>query len=207
MLICQIMNRLRSVALCGALAISACGVGGEPDHQAEWQRVMQQKAAAASPSATQHEKQVYADSLAAFVHKHPDHGHARQVYRKIQLEFADELSTLGRYSEAIRFYRSVLEHDPANQQANDGLRNALGHMTVTREKLLALEVGMSQREVAHILGKPLPGWTARNDRGDAEAEAWYYRTSGGGVAGVYFRDGKLLAAEENSQRKTSDWKG
>ena len=201
------MNRLRSVALCGALLASACGAGSKPDHQQEWQKVMQQKAVAASPAATQHDKQVYADSLAAFVRKHPDHGHARQVYRKIQVEFADELTALGRYSEAIRFYRGVLEHDPANQQATVGLRNALEHMTVTREKLLTLQVGMSQREVAHVLGKPLPGWTSRTESGAADAEAWYYRTASGGVAAVYFRDGKLLAAEENSQRKTSDWNG
>jgi hypothetical protein len=60
---------------------------------------------------------------------------------------------------------------------------------------------MSQRDVAHLLGKPIPGWTARADRPDCTIEAWYYRTNDRGVAGVYFRDGTLFAAEENSHAK------
>jgi len=36
---------------------------------------------------------------------------------------------------------------------------------------------------------------------DPAIEAWYYRTTEGGVAGVYFRDGELFAAEENSHEK------
>ena len=60
---------------------------------------------------------------------------------------------------------------------------------------------MSQHDVAKILGKPIPGWTARNDKRDPPTEAWYYRKKDGGIAGVYFRDGELFAAEENSHAK------
>ena len=53
------------------------------------------------------------------------------------------------------------------------------------DKLLALEKGMTQREVASLLGKPMPGWTAKKPRAEATIEAWYYRTRGGGVAGCW----------------------
>jgi len=144
---------------------------------------------------------MYADALAAFVSRNPDHSRARDVYRRVQLDFARELSALGRYQDAIRFYRAVLTADPHNAEALRGLNVALDRLTVSRQKLLALEKGMSQRDVAHLLGKPIPGWTAKTDRPDCTIEAWYYRTSDRGVAGVYFRDGTLFAAEENSHSK------
>jgi hypothetical protein len=60
---------------------------------------------------------------------------------------------------------------------------------------------MSEREVARLLGQPIPGWIDRTERRDSTVESWYYRTTEGGVAGVYFRDGELFAAEENSHAK------
>jgi hypothetical protein len=75
------------------------------------------------------------------------------------------------------------------------------HLSVSRAKLLALQKGMSQHDVAKLLGKPIPGWSLRTERRDSVVESWYYRKSEGGIAGVYFRDGELFAAEENSQAK------
>ena len=171
------------------------------DNQSEWLHVLARKKAAVAPMATVQQKQVYADSLAAFVGKHPTHSRAREVYHHIQLDFARELASLGRYQDAIRFYRSVAAADPSNEAAIRGLEDAADHLAVSREKLLLLEKGMSHREVAHILGKPMPGWTAKRKRRDAVLESWYYRKTDGGVAGVYFRDGELFAAEENSQAR------
>ena len=91
---------------------------------------------------------MYADALAAFVSRNPDHSRARDVYRRVQLDFARELSALGRYQDAIRFYRAVLSDAPKNPEALAGLSVALDRLTVSRPKLLALEKGMSQHEVA-----------------------------------------------------------
>ncbi|MGH9418385.1 MAG: hypothetical protein ACRD3J_00305 [Thermoanaerobaculia bacterium] len=189
----------RSLVLFALVAVSCSG--NATDSSTEWLHVLHHKQAASAPNAPVQAKQVYADSLGAFVQSHPTHGRAREVYQHIQIDFANELASLGRYQDAIRIYRSVLVHDPRNAAALRGLSDAADHLAVTHEKLLALEKGMSQRDVAHLLGKPIPGWQIRNERPDSTIESWYYRRSGGGVAGVYFRDGVLFAAEENSQAK------
>ena len=182
--------------------MTGCG-GTSPDVSSEWLHVLEHKKAADAPAATAQEKQVYADTLGAFVQRHPQHSRAREVYQRIQLDFARDLAAVGRYQDAIRFYRAVLTADPHNDTAAAGLRQAVDHLAVSHEKLFSLEKGMSQREVAKILGKPIPGWTTTNDLREATIESWYYRTLSGGVAGVYFRDGTLFAAEENSSAKLS----
>ena len=187
------------VSVLAALALAGCGGSDvQPDHQAEWRDVLRRKEAASAPNAPVEQKQVYADSLRAFVQKHPNHSRAREVWQRVQLEFADDLAQLGRNQDAIRIYRAVLTHDPANDRARGGLATAASRLAVTREKLLSVEKGMSQRQVAEILGKPIPGWTAKNKRREATIDAWYYRTHTGGVAAVYFREGKVFAAEEAS---------
>lgn len=192
----------RLIVLAGVCFLAlACSQDEPADHQAEWRQVLEHKKAARAAEASPRQKQVYADSLAAFVRRHPNHGRAREVYQRIQLEFANELASLGRYQDAIRFYRSVLVRDPGNENARRGLTAAVDRLAITRDKLLLLEKGMSRKQVTQILGKPIPGWMITNRRRDREAssEAWYYRTTTGGLAGVYFRDGRLFAAEENSQ--------
>jgi hypothetical protein len=185
-----------------ALAAAACSdVPGGADNAAEWRVVLQAKKAADVPTASTRDKQVYADALAAFVDKHPSHSRAGEVYRRIQLDFAKELSAIGRYQDAIRIYRAVLIHQPSNSVATQGLEDAIDRLAVSRAKLLLLERGMTQHQVAKLLGKPIPGWTVTNDRRDATIECWYYRTTEGGVAGVYFRDGELFAAEGKSHEK------
>ena len=181
--------------------VAACRVKDAPDHSAEWLRVLSRKKAATSANATSNQKQAYADSVAAFVQTHPSHSRAREVYEYLQLDFARELSSIGRYRDAVRFYRAVLNSDPHNAEALKGLNVAMDHLAISRDKLLALQKGMSQRDVIHLLGKPIPGWSVRTERRDSVIESWYYRKNDGSVAGVYFRDGELFAAEENSAAK------
>lgn len=189
-----------SLAVLALLALASCAPDTpEPDHQAEWREVLQQKPAAIAAQASTEHKQAYADSLASFVRRHPNHGRAREVYHRIQIEFADELMALGRYQDALRFYRAVLERDPGNPEAEEGVSRAAERLAVSREKLEQLEKGMSHRDVADLLGRPIPGWTVKKEHRDVTMEAWYYRTTAGGVAGVYFREGRVIGAELNSE--------
>ena len=184
-----------------ALLIASCARDAGRDTAVEWRGVLQQKRAAMAPNATAAQKQAYADALAAFVDRNPSHSHAREIYQRIQIDFARDLAAIGRYQDAIRVYRAVLTHDPRNDDATRGLTEAVDRLAVTRAKLVQLERGMSEHDVARILGKPIPGWTETKERPDATIECWYYRTADGGVAGVYFRDGALFAAEERSHEK------
>jgi hypothetical protein len=185
------------------LVMLGCACGGQApmDHQSEWRDVLRHKRAAVAPDASPDQKQVYADSVRAFVVKHPNHGRAVEVWQRLQLEFADDLAEAGRYQDAIRIYRSVLTHHPENDHARSGLALAAARLAVSREGLLALRKGMSHRQVASLLGKPIPGWSVKNRRAGATFEAWYYRTRTGSLAGVYFREGKVFAAEETSNER------
>jgi hypothetical protein len=198
------MHRFPIISVALVTMMVACSGSGEGDQtRAGWLNVLSHKKAASAPGARPEAKQAYADTLAAFTRKHPQHSRARAVYERVQLDFARELSALGRHRDALAFYRAVLARDPANEEAARGLREAADRLAVSRQKLQLLEVGMSQREVAGILGNPMPGWSAQTHRREASTEAWYYRTTLGTVAGVYFRDGKLLAAEESSDAQVA----
>lgn len=198
---CYFVRQMRRILAFGLFFLAACTADNPSDNVPEWLHVLHHKKAAVAPSATPREKQVYADSLAAFIRKYPTHARAREVYQRIQLEFGQELASLGRYQDAIRFYRAVLSSDPTNAAALRGVSDAFEHLAISRQKLLALQKGMSKRDVARLLGKPIPGWTERTERRDSIVESWYYRTTDDGVAGVYFRDGELFAAEERSHSK------
>ena len=170
----------------------------EADHQADWRQVLEHKKAAAAIDASAVQKQAYADALAEFVRRYPEHSRAREVYHRVQLEFADELASLGRYQDAIRFYSAGLTHDSTKDDAQQRMAKATERMAIGHDKLEQLEQGMSRREVAVLLGRPSPGWTTERERRGVTFEAWYYRTTTGGIAGVYFREGKVFAAEANS---------
>ena len=168
------------------------------DHQSEWRDVLERKKAAAQPTATSKERQHYADSLAAFRSRHPKHTRSREVYDSVRLEFARELARLGHHEQALRFYRAVLASDPANREASDGVQASLSRMAVTPDRLSKLEKGMTQEEVTQILGNPRPGWAKQSTARKPSTEAWYYRTANGGVAAVYFRGGRVVAAEPSA---------
>ncbi|HEX9160908.1 MAG TPA: hypothetical protein VF980_04305 [Thermoanaerobaculia bacterium] len=186
----------------GFLLVAGCGAAPDQrDHQAEWRDVLRHKKAAASPQATPVARQMYADALSSFVQRHPGHSRAREVYRRVQLEFANELASLDRCQDAIRVYRAVLTADPKNDEAKRGLEAAASRLAVSRQQLLSIDIGMTQKDVARILGKPIPGWTATTDRASTTIEAWYYRTTTGAIAAIYFRDGEVFAAEEQSQAR------
>src|ERR1043166_5146496 len=153
---------MRRSCLLLAIVVVACGGRG----------VLEHKRAATAPNATAHDKQAYADALGAFVARNPSHGRAREVYEQIQIDFARDLAALGRNQDAIRVYRAVLAHDPRNDDASRGLAEAVDRLAVTRAKLVQLERGMSEHDVAHLLGKPIPGWSETKERPHATLDSW-----------------------------------
>jgi SmpA / OmlA family len=193
---------MRRTLLILVLAIIAAGCGQQATRSAadDWRDVLARKKTALL-TGNLADRQIYANSVAAFLHDHPTHGRAREVFRRIQLEFARDLSSIGRHQDAIRVYRNILTHDSSDSEARAGLLNAIDHLSVSHEKLAKLEIGMTRKQVEEILGKPIPGWSSTLRQGDDLTEAWYYRRRDGGVASVHFNDGRLFAADEKSDSR------
>ena len=79
-----------------ALLVVSCARDAGRDTAGEWRDVLAHKRAATAPNATAADKQAYADSVAAFVERNPSHSRAREVYQRIQIDFARDLAALGR---------------------------------------------------------------------------------------------------------------
>src|SRR5256885_16930046 len=106
---CYFVSEMRRFLAVAAVVLASCGGhSNQADNTGEWRRVLELKKGAIAQNADARVKQLYADALAAFTDKHPQHGRSREAYDRIQLDFADELSSLGRYQDSIRFYRAVL---------------------------------------------------------------------------------------------------
>jgi hypothetical protein len=194
------MRRAIAIGLCAA-ALAACTQRADNSDAPEgWLAVLGHKRKAVT-SNSPNAKQGYADALSAFAKAHPRHSRAREVYMRIQLDFARDLTAIGRHQDAIYFCRAVLKKDPANVEAQRLMNKAIDRLSVTHQKLLALRKGMTQKEVASILGKPAPGWSVSIAREDSVTESWYYRHRDGGVASVHFLNGRLFAADERSEAR------
>lgn len=186
------------VLLAALLAIEGCSPGIADDPiAAEWRRVLDAKKEwrNAAQEDRVRAQQAYVDALAVFVRRHPDHPRGRQVYEEAELEFARMLAGRGEYDRAVEYYRSVLGTNPEHAEARAELDAAERRRFVTPEALGSLRVGMSPDEVRERLGQPLPGWSRSMRRGEAVIDSWYYRRRDGGVAGVFFQNGRLFAAE------------
>ncbi|HVR43124.1 MAG TPA: tetratricopeptide repeat protein [Thermoanaerobaculia bacterium] len=182
---------------CG-LAAGACGrLPLEDQIHREWRGVLELKSRIAeAPAGGEAEaRQRHADALTGFIQRHPSHARARDAYGELELEFARMLAARGRYDEAVRYYRSALDSDPANETIHAELEQAERRRFVTADALSLLRPGMTREQVVERLGRPLPGWSRRLDRNSKTTESWFYRRRDGGVAGVYFRDGALFAAD------------
>ncbi|HSN69281.1 MAG TPA: hypothetical protein VLV48_08555 [Thermoanaerobaculia bacterium] len=180
------------------LAMSGCSPGALDDPvAAEWRSVMAAKKEwrQAPGGERLRAHQAYIDRLAAFVRSHPDHARARAVYEEAELEFARLLASRGEYDRAIEYYASALRSNPGLEEARSELRAAEARRFVTQQALAGLRAGMSRAEVLERLGHPLPGWSRSMRRGDSVVDSWYYRRPDGGVAGVFFKNGRLFAAE------------
>ncbi len=196
MLPSTVMKRF-SLAL---LLVAACVRPAIDSSQVEdWRAVLRQKEAwlRAAPPQQMEAKQRWADALGGFCRRYPSHLRAARAREELELEFARELWKKGHRQQAVRFYKVVLERNPKNDEARRELARLTEADTVSREELTSLSKGMSQKEVSARLGTPLPGWKREFRQGSTVTESWYYSRTDGGVAGVYFADGRLFAAEFN----------
>jgi hypothetical protein len=190
-----------SVVVVSILLLSRCSPAAEEDdlQQQHWLAVLRLKrsAGSVSRSAGIYTRQLYADALAQFVTRFPTHGRARVVYRSVELEFARQLCALGRYREAVPYYRHLIDTAPssASVELRSELETALQRESVTAEKISTIKLRMSEDDVTAILGRPHPEWVKRVEKGSRRTECWYYPARGGGVAAVFFSGGRVYATD------------
>src|SRR5512140_2487610 len=143
------MQRFPLLVLVSTLALLplACSrPAPDGDEQIRWRAILDMKRQLTGPHAPggPDVRQQYADALAAFVKRYPQHGRAAQVYQRLELDFARQLADQGRFEEAIHHYRSILALDAACHEAGIGLADAANRMTVTRSELKTVAKGMSR---------------------------------------------------------------
>lgn len=178
--------------------LTGCGPDGlEDEIHREWRAVLElKKEFQQAPDAKRAvARQAWASALLEFTNRYPEHSRAHGAYKELELDFARLLASRGRYDEAVRYYRVVLDEDPAHEQARAELELAERRRFVTADAIASLRRGMSKVDVSERIGVPAPGWSRRLDRDGTTIESWYYRRRDGGVAGVFFRNGELFAAE------------
>lgn len=189
--------------IAGVLFVFFAGGHAQPDNGApdslQWGEVLMKKeqwsrAVAARASNATAKRQEWADAVALFAEAHPEHVQARATQEQLVLEYARELATAGRYAEAAAVYQSLVARRPADAALKAELAGIRERQTVTREELRKVVSGQSRLEVQRELGVPPPGWT----RASGGSEAWYYPRPDGGVAAIFFADGKVFAVEYES---------
>ncbi|MFN2238051.1 MAG: hypothetical protein ABR524_01540 [Thermoanaerobaculia bacterium] len=194
------MSKITSslILLLLAVSMTACGPAGlEDDIHRDWRAVLELKKEAENAPQSKRvvSRQAWAAALFEFTNRYPEHIRARHAYEELELDFARLMASRGRYEEAIRHYRAVLQGDPGHEAARAELDLAERRRFVTADAVAALRRGMSQDDVSERIGVPAPGWSRRLERDETTIDSWYYPRSDGGVAGVFFRNGELFAAE------------
>lgn len=98
---------------------------------------------------------------------------------------AEFIAEGGDYSHAIQIYQELLTLDPANAAVRSALASSEAHRTMSPEHFATLRKGMSRDQVRAALGMPhLKNIQVFEEQG---VLAWFYPTTTGGIAGVYFQ--------------------
>lgn len=194
------MQRFPLLALLSTLVLAplACSrPAPDGDAQIRWRAILDLKRQLATPRrpGAPDARQQYADALAAFIKRYPEHGRAAEVYEKLELEFAKQLVDQGRFEEGIHHYRAILALNPGCREAGLGLADAADRMTVSRDELAAVTKGMTHADVARLLGRPRENWSETIRKAGGDTECWYYRGADGGLASVFLARGRVFATD------------
>lgn len=136
-------------------------------------------------------RQAWADAVEDFSEANPQHLNARQAHEALVLEQARDLARAARYEESRRLYEALMARRPNEPSIRSEYAAVLERQNLTREELANVRAGFGKAEVERLIGAPQPGWT----RTAGDVEGWYYSRGEGGVAAVFFRDGKVFAVD------------
>lgn len=196
----RLIRGLAVLAILLAGVLLALGHDEPLELQNDWLRVLRlkasyQRAAKFGAKDSELRRQQWTNAVIAFAAAHPQHARARQVHEDLVLDRARVLAREGRSEEAISFYRALSARNRQNEIIQRELRELLARKNVDCARLAGLLRGMSRQQVLDVLGEPPGGWKTSKGQGPLTVESLYYPTLKGPVAGVFFVNNELFAAE------------
>jgi hypothetical protein len=133
--------------------------------------------------------------LVDFLNRHrplPDQEVPQDVRRVLEVKVREDLAVAeeyinegGDYPHALQIYRDLLLLVPDDARVLAAQAAAEAHRTLSPERFATLRKGMTRPQVRGALGQPhLKNIQTFEEQG---VVAWFYPTSEGGTAGVYFQ--------------------
>ena len=124
---------------------------------------------------------------------------AAQVIAREKIIMGDEyMSLLARYDRAIEYYRSALQVDPANADAQKRITLAESRRYVSMTGFSNVKKGMKEDEVRGLVGLPREDWIKQVVQNNRVYSVWIYPKSDGGAAAVYFDNGVVYHTNWNA---------
>ena len=117
---------------------------------------------------------------------------AVSLFAREKIRIGDSyMNILSRYDRAMNMYRSALQIDPGNEEAQRKLELAESRRFVDLSRFSRVKEGMSESEVEEVLGLPREDWIRQKIEPGHVYSVWIYPRSDGGAAAVYF-DGEVV---------------
>jgi hypothetical protein len=124
---------------------------------------------------------------------------AAEVMAHEKIVIGDEyMNVLARYDRALDFYRSALQVDPKNPDAQQRIALAEQKRYVSMRAFAAVKTGMKEDEVRGLVGVPREDWIKQVVQNSRVYSVWIYPKSDGGASAVYFDNGVVYHTNWNA---------
>ncbi len=124
---------------------------------------------------------------------------AAQVMAREKILMGDQyLKVLARYDRALDFYRSALQIDPKNPDAQGRIAFAEQRRFVSMNAFAAVKTGMKEDDVRSLVGVPREDWIKQVVQNSRVYSVWIYPKSDGGASAIYFDNGVVYHTNWNA---------
>ena len=124
---------------------------------------------------------------------------ASQLMAREKVILGDQyMSVLARYDRALDLYRSALQIDPRNPDAQQRIAAAEQKRFVSMDAFAAVKPGMREEDVRRLVGVPREDWIKQVVQNSRAYSVWIYPKSDGGASAVYFDNGVVYHTNWNA---------
>lgn len=124
---------------------------------------------------------------------------ASQLMAREKVIVGDQyMNVLSRYDRALEFYRSALQLDPKNPDAQQGIAAAERKRYISMDGFASVKVRMKEEEVRSRVGVPREDWIKQVVQNKRVYSVWIYPKSDGGASAIYFDNGVVYHTNWNA---------